>query len=161
MGLGSSPLRAVIGIMIVLFAPLAVDPWLARDLSLMLMISFVRNVLRKNSWQIRSNNDHLLKIIIWWDLDRVFLKQQHCLLRTYLLKKIIIYLWILQENKLFFSQIINWFLTKSIIYSTVYLFIFKKYFKQHSKRRWDLDMFFFLATAIWNFAGLWSIFLFV
>jgi len=62
-GLGSSPLRAVIGIMIVLFAPLAVDPWLARDLSLMLMISFVRNVLRKNSWQIRSNNDHLLKII--------------------------------------------------------------------------------------------------
>jgi len=63
-GLGSSPLRAVIGIMIVLFAPLAVDPWLARDLSLMLMISFVRNVLRKNSWQIRSNNDHLLKIII-------------------------------------------------------------------------------------------------
>jgi len=62
-GLVSSPLRAVIGIMIVLFAPLAVDPWLARDLSLMLMISFVRNVLRKNSWQIRSNNDHLLKII--------------------------------------------------------------------------------------------------
>jgi len=62
-GLGSSPLRAVIGIMIVLFAPLAVDPWLGRDLSLMLMISFVQNVLRKNSWQIRSNNDHLLKII--------------------------------------------------------------------------------------------------
>lgn len=62
-GHGSSPLRAVIGIMIVLFAPLAVDPWLARDLSLMLMISFVQNVLRKNSWQIRSNNDHLLKII--------------------------------------------------------------------------------------------------
>lgn len=55
--LGSSPLRAVIGIMIALFAPLAVDLWLARDLSLMLMILFVRNVLRKNSWQIQSNND--------------------------------------------------------------------------------------------------------
>jgi hypothetical protein len=55
--LDSSPLRAVIGIMIALFAPLVVDLWLARDLSLMQMISFVRNVLRKNSWQIQSNND--------------------------------------------------------------------------------------------------------
>ena len=57
-----SPLRVVIGTMIVSFVPLAVDLWWARDLSLRLMTSFVQNVLRKNSWQIQLNNKHTLNL---------------------------------------------------------------------------------------------------
>jgi hypothetical protein len=52
----SSPSRVAIGIMIVLFVHLAADLWWAKDLSLMLMTSFVLNVPRKNLWQIQLNN---------------------------------------------------------------------------------------------------------